>query len=596
MRIHKKKALISIGFTLMLFILISPLSVRGQEKVGKAGQLRVTFDNKLIETSLSALESLKIVGKCDTPKYREILTTARTEILKSSQNGPKAGTLRLLWQIIRYNEIVGKVVISTDTFMKHLDTYLNDRKKLDPKGGLALAMANYGVMYSYRGSHGIIRYNDQIRGDGFVLICLNRSKRFVPWRLNYIDNIGRTKDTYQYDGINKCWHLHYTLQRVDFKDNGQALAQNVFNPVYIKGPHTVPVLVKGSLYAATLDGNSKLTAIERINVKQNEYSDVEAKTSISSFRMDKKKPVPLNPNEKVTVFASIVESEKVKVKTLLTESGMPENIAQTLSQNILKPGDYITVVGATFFKGTPKNLKKGNYIVCGFSRWNVGGEMAYLAEYEKNRLNRVNTGDGAVYDRFNKKTFAVTLRANSSQRAYVGVYDLTGKLQSATLHLDDFGSTMTLNSENRFAQRSNTQLIVKKSPKGRPASFSTGAIYNGIFSRTPTSIKETQHGFYLYNREKKINQDFTLSGLPVNGLKGGPHQMVVSFPQRFQRRSYNFARYNSLTPQKLEVCWPLENEAAVLFTDDQGTLHCKVTQSTYFATVYKTWETTYPTK
>lgn len=592
MRIYKKKDLI-IALLFLLFVMLSPLSVRGQEKEVKAEPSPVASDDKLIEVSLSALESLNAAGKGDTPKYKEILTTAGTEILKASQNGPKGGTMRLLWQAIRYNEIAGKVVISTDTFMKYLDTYLNDHKKLDPDRGLALAMANYGVMYSYRGSHGIIRYNELMRGDSLVLICLNRNKRFVPWRLNYIDNIGRTKDTYQYDGTS--WHLHYTLQRVDFKDNGQALAQNVFNPVYIKGPHTVPVLVKGSLYAATLDGDSRLTAIERINVEQNRYSDVEAKTNISSFRMDKKNPVPLNPNDKVTVFASLVETEKVKVKTLLTESGMPEIIAQTLSQNILKPGDYITVVGATFFKGTPGNLKKGNYTVCGFSSWNVGGEIAYLAEYQKNKLVRVNTGDEAVYDRFNKKTFVMTLRANGLQRAYVGVYALTGELQNATLHLDDFGSTMTLNSENRFDPRSNTQLIVRKGPKGS-ADFSTGPIYNGIFSRTPTSIEEMKHGFYLYNRKNKNNQDFTLNGLPITGLKGGPYQMVIGFPQRFQRRSYNFARYNSLTPQKHEVCWPLENEAAVLFTDDRGTLHCSVTRSTYFATVYKTWETTYPTK
>lgn len=591
-----------IGLTVLFLLMFSPFISGAQKKGVKEvkqvkNQNKITFDNKKIEIGLSLLELLKSQGEAGNQRYQETLKAVKTEIYRSFLNGPEGGTMRLLWQVIRLDEVIGKKFMGTETFMKHLDKLLMDRRGEIALRGGAAAMNNYGGMYSYHNIGTVIRNDDYYDGErGFALIFLYHKKKFIPWRLNCINKYGSTSEIYQYNTKIQRWRPRYIKRVVRFKDNGLDRAEYAYDPVYIDGKRTVAVLVKGNLYAATLEKNGKLTAIERIVVDHTKYPEVIGEATIHSFRMEKNNPVPLNPKDKVTVFSSVSEADRAKIKALLMKAGMPENPAGILSNNILKPGDYITVVGACFFRGSPKQIKKGSYTVCGFNRWNVGGEIAYLAEFKKNKLVRVNTGDTAVYDRFGKKTFVLGIDANGVKRTYAAVYDLQGIFQHATLHMNDMGGKMNFNKKNRLDPAGRRQVLTAPAyrSKKNPVNYRARSHGNSLFIRGQRMLTEMEDGFSLYNLDAKTNQFYTLDGLPINGVSRTRYQMMVSFPQRFQRRTYTFSRYNSQTPKRLSAYWPLENEAAILSTDDNGILHCNITQSSFFGTVIKTWETTYP--
>jgi len=479
--------------------------------------------------------------------------------------------------------------------MDHLIRLLDNegQGEVAMQGGSA-GIANYGGVYPYRGQGVLFRSEDQTTGQTLVMIFRYQDFQFWPWRLNYLDGQSQTvRDIHEFDPQTRRWFLKYVRREVRFVDRGEVLSQTVYDPVYIRGPRTVAVPVEDRLYAVSLDRRGQVTGAVAVLPERIALPPIRWQGPQVSLVVDEGGPRALNTDHPCRVFSPLTRKNRAEVGRALVKAGMGENVAAALCSRFLKEGESITVVGPAFFKGDPKELREGNYTVCGQLSRDGGDKIGYQAEYRSNRLVRVLTGDDAVYDGFEKQTFRLTLTGSKPRRTYVGIYSPAGTLKSATLHLDDLGCGFDTDEWYR-ARPDTMQALGQTLARGKPADSALAEHGSARFLRTPTLVREELDGFFLQDPAREKKYGFTLAGFPLASLDETRNQTVVTFPQRFQSRHYRFARYGDLQAEELTVAWPVENEAATLFTDDRGVLHCEFTRSTPFKTIQKTWTIDYP--
>lgn len=564
---------------------------------GVCPEEKITFSNSQIESGLTTLETLKQASQAEGEKFREILLETKTGIYRSMLNGPDNGSIRLLWQCIRYDRLMGEARMGISTPMKYLDQQLAQKGAVVLNGGVA-PIPNWGALYPFRNLGVVLKFPDSEYA--FAMTWLYRNKRFQPARFLCSDNLG-LKDIYEFNPQQQQFELAYSRRPLKFKQDENNLGGYPLVPMKINGPRTVPVLAKNQVYAFTVEEPMHILAYEPVFIVKDSAAPPENQSRFSSFVFTDHQPTPLNPTDKTAFFPSVTEKERETIRTMLMAAAIPEDKASMLCANCIKPGEPVTVAGSCFFKGSETDLKKGNYTVCGVNRWSNGDISAFMTIYKKGKPDYVSLEDG-LFDRFDKKGFYLSMQSANPQRMYVGVYTPEGVIKNSTLHLSDLGAVMVFDDIGRLYPEYLHSLFMKqhRDSDKKPSNYFIRELSDHKFTFQPGQpgrfLVDSSPAFVLENAANQSQEYFTNLGKPMMGLDIEKEQMVVNFEDDCRDVTYLFPRYASADPERLTARRTLCKHTGVFHTDEQGVLHMQATKSSVYGTVLKTWVQTYPTK
>jgi hypothetical protein len=578
-------------------ILITAGSLAAKEEQGKSQKEY----NQKIEIGLNLLEIFKSSGKEDDPKYADALKSTKNKMYEAYLQGPNGSTMRMFWYCVRMDEILGKTFMGMKWFQKHLDGILAKSGKIALDGGLAL-VENWGALISYRSGTGVmLKYMGS--DDGLLLIWgyNQKTKSFNPWRLYHTDKTG-TREIYWYDGKSKRFRLHSLQRPLNFQVGFKKYRANALIPVSIEGPRTVVAYASGEAFAVTVNQKMEVTAAQFIGIKNELKRELRNLSRVPSFTISGGTPTALDPKDKLSVFPAVTDADKVKIKALLVEAGMPERDANLLSTNVAKPGDYIHVVGPAFYKGTPKALKKGNYAVAFFNRWDDDSTQALLAKFKKNKLNIINASDGAVFDRFRKNGYySFTIRSNQPKRAYVTVYDEKGRQTESHYYLDDLGLKLSYDGNGTLLTESARLMFAGSNTSGtkkNPKNYAAWRVRTPVFHHEKLNYSqepvENIVGIAIQNTGTKAVEYYSTMGKRLNKYDPWRIQVPVNFADDRQWRPLVIPTFGSNETRIVKPDRTVSLNSGLLYTDGKGILHLEVIKSTVTGTILKIVEQTYP--
>ncbi len=548
-----------------------------------------------LAVGLFKLESLKNAGKAATPEFQKTLETVNPLLDKAVKKAPHGGAMSVFRQLVRFSDITGLHARGITPYMNQLNRILQEKSEGVMKGETAV-ITNWGILSSYRGGRGISLKLVDI-DEGYLMVWKRKAGGFIPWRFYYVDKQG-TRNIYEHNGT--VFTCRFTRRAIKLRHEGRVHVVKVLVPRGINSPTTVPATIGGAILAVTLDTFGKPVAAEPVSLGVDLPAELENTSSTSSFSIRGNGAVPLDPNQPVTPFTWVAHGDIPKIKGLLIQAGMPDNIASLLTANTIKPEDSIYITGSTIFKGKEKDFKKGNYTVAGFNRWNHGTPTAYVAEYRGGVLSFVNMGDGSVYDGFGEHSFKLTRRLEAPERTYVCLFAPDGAPREALLFLNDLEARLTYDNRGVVKGQALKALFIRqdgsggKGRAGYTAANLQDMSYRLLLTGTTFDLRSSTLGLELTNNKNGNSELYSVMGDRVTGLDEERMQMVVRFSQGRQLTPYVIARYGASTPKVLVVDRTPAIFSGVLYTGDDGKLVVQVTQGTVFGTVEKTWKIIYP--
>lgn len=591
-----------------IFLLALPAGAQAGEKVDKmhfklqALELLKKMEKegtqadakKLIDSALGNLDEKYKTGNID---YQRVLTDVTQDMNQAAASSPKSGTLMQFWYNIRFNGVVDKAQMSVSGYLTEMSHFLK-KHGASIMRGQPVTFPGWGGISAYRGDWGfLLRHTDY--KSGWAMIIQHLNGEYTPWRFFYIDLQG-TKDVWEYNGVR--FRLVYTRSLVNFLVNNTKAAAYTLIPTRPDGPKTIAVPYKGSIYAVTLDASGKFLYSLPLRIDQQITQGNALTSKVPSARLDKKKVVALSAEAPVTHFPAVTDTERRKIGRLLKQNGMPGDSADILCKVYIKNGDSIYIVGSAFFKGTWKQLRKGNYGAGFFNTYADGTHIALFAQYKKNKLNRVECSDGFVYYDFKKNSYSLSLRRSDLNRDYLCSFKPDGSQTASRLMLKDLGIDIQFDGSGTMTNtgwgRLKGMQIWKMHSDGKtPINYKAVPMEDLIFNvntlRTHNIVRCGYKAIQLINTRNNKKEIYSRAGHRVEGAYPFALQTLVRFPDKKYRREVLIPGFNSPQGHHLVANFTVNYFTGVLFTDLMGRLHMKVTQSTPFGTVVKSWDKLY---
>ncbi len=555
----------------------------------------VTDAKRLIESALGLVDETYKTGTID---YQRVLDDVTKDMEQAMAACPTRGTIKQFWYNVRFNEVVDKAQMDIEGYVTEMNNFLRKNAGSIMRGAV-FAYPGWGQMKKYRQRHIILRNTGS--NAGWVFLIANNNGNYNPFRFFYVDKQG-TKNIWELD--DGRYRLTYTRRLVRFAVNGTVMAAHTLIPTVPKGPRTVAVPYKGKMYAVTLDAANKTLAAEPVQLEKQPAQGNSVTSKVPSLQVKKKKVTAVNPGDTVTHFPSVSDAGRQKIGRLFRRHGMPGDSADILCNNLIKNGDSIYVTGAGYFKGTLKDLRKGNYSSGTFNANDDGTHLTLFTRYKKHKMQRVECSDGSVYYDFKDNRFSVLFPYSNDElnRDYLSMYNSDGTPAASRLKIKDMGTDIHFDAGGTMTPKGWSNLTglqhYKMNSDGNiPINYRAIPMENMRFDINPSRQVDIlacgYKGIELINTKNNSKEVYSQGGHRVVGANPFLIQTLVRFPDLRYRRKLVLPKINSPQGCTLIANMTLNYFTGVLYTDLTGQLHLNVTQSSALGTVMKTWEKLY---
>jgi hypothetical protein len=558
--------------------------------------------DNVIENNLRTLQELLEEEKTDSEKYKKVLDDTQHLLLKTVLDEQKIPGIRRMWQCLRCDEILNKDYLGTGIFTRHIMKVVKEHSPKVERNEYLEAI-KWGTFFTMPPNRIAIKTWD--KGRGFLLTFNKTDENYQIGRFYHIDQYG-TESIYRYDQDQDRFLPIFKRRSITVNEGGKQNVYNLLVPLPIQGTVITTVQMGDTLFATSVDEKFRVKGFEAITYTQNLPREISNLSTPSTFSFRKDDPAPFTENDPVLFFPTLTEESQKQIDSQLVQLGMPEMESKILCYGILKIGQPVIVVGATIFRGTVKEIKKGNYESMGFNQWNNGTKSIYMVVYKKNKLSRVELQDGSIITDFSKNGYNLTWNSPDGTRSYVCNYSPEGVQLVSGLYFNNFGTLFEYDAHGPARKTSITNMLSNPLRAGQNPAGSTPKyraveikpeVYRFRSGASDLELESEPFAIKLTPNNNPINWEYySILGKRMADFTVNAGQAMTGFPDLRQRVPYHFAKYGQQQPEKLLADRTYTILAGLTETQKDGTLLLKVTESLPHGDIIKTWEKSYPEK